>query len=172
MGAHQAQATLLTYGLTVAGGCFGSNTPPFGLSSNPTITGTFTVDNTETGVAAFNAISVITGTMTWDQTMLNPDVFFVETNFDAVGDLTSFIFSLGSGPDQTGSFLIAASNNTFDLHDGLGNIIACNNCVSFERSQPTVPEPSSLVALVTAMVALALCTTAKRSRTRLLASSD
>jgi hypothetical protein len=163
--AHSAQATLLTYDFTAAGNWFTQGTPPFGLSSSPTITGTLTVDNTLTGLAAFDDISVTTGTMAWDETMLNPTIFLEETQYDASGNLTNFTFSLGNpgGTGQSGTFLIVSSNNTFNLHDGLGNTISCNGCVSFESSQP-VPEPSTLALLGMGIMTLALCATGRRPR--------
>ena len=100
-GTHFAQATLLTYDFTAAGNWFNSGTPPFGLSSNPTITGTLTVDNTLNDLAAFDAILVTTGTMTWDQTMLKDSRPNIGpganvTSYDALGNLINFSFLLGA----------------------------------------------------------------------------
>jgi hypothetical protein len=148
-----AFANIMSYDFTAAGFWFHLGTPPFGLSSDPTITGSLTVDNTLIGPASFDAISVTTGTMIWDQTMLNPAIIGNNgTDFDAAGNLTCFLFSLGNlgGTGQNGAFLIVSSNNTSNLDDGLGNSIACNYCVSFQA----VPEPRTLPVLAGCLIGL------------------
>lgn len=59
----QASASILSYDINVANGIwFGSGPPPFGLPADRTLSGSVTVDNTQTGLAAFVSFSLATGT--------------------------------------------------------------------------------------------------------------
>ncbi len=65
--AGMAQATVINYGFSVSGGWFDSSGNPFGMPFSPTLAGSITVDNTQTGLAGLIDFSLTTGSHTWTE---------------------------------------------------------------------------------------------------------
>lgn len=153
--ATNVQSTLLTYDITVTGGgWFGIGPPPFGLPAQPNLSGTVTVDNTLSGLAAFANFTLATGTHTWTLAELVGTGAFV--SFDAGGNLTQFALAPFVFSPYDLQFF---SNNAMNIRNNATgpvpvDFFACNGCISFARADP-VPEPAT-AALVAIAVAGAL----------------
>ena len=153
-GSCAAQATIISYGITVSGTWADGNGNPFGMPLSPTLNGTIVVDNTQTGIAALVDFDLATGSHTWTESE------FVGANaasisFDGGGALTGFALDrFVSGP----AFMYIYSNNTVQVNDGQGQLNFCNGCVSIGPGTVVgqVPEPGSLALLGLALAGFAL----------------
>lgn len=138
--ASSAHAAILSYDFTVnagPGGYTSSATLPYGLTGNPVLTGTFSVDNTQSGAAAFVSLSYVTGTRSWTVADIAAPTTVI---FGGMGELTFFDIRFS----QPSNYVI--SNNTMQVNDGQ-NFMFCNGCVSFEPSN-AVPEPATWAMLI------------------------
>ena len=135
------QATVIQYGFTVSGNWFDSNGNPFGMPFSPSLAGSITVDNTQTGPAGLVDFSLTTGSHTWTESEFTGSAFFI---YDGGGNLTNF--GLQSFTFGGGSMYIYLNNTmgVFDLGDDSFN--ACNSCVALGQGS-MVPEPGTLVLL-------------------------
>lgn len=166
--ANQAQASVLAYGITVSGNWFDSGGTPFGMPLSPTLSGSITVDNSLSGIAAMTAFSLTTGSKTWALADFVGS-FAQSLSFDGLGNLTGF--SLQSFQSGSASMYIF-SNNTMGVNDGLGGFNACNGCVRLGAGVPVivtsaVPEPTN-VAL--ALAGLGVVGWTMRRRVKALAA--
>ncbi len=140
--AGMAQATVINYGFSVSGGWFDSNGNPFGMPFSPTLAGSITVDNTQTGLAGLIDFSLTTGSHTWTESEYTGSATGLFA-YDGGGNLTNFAlngFSFGVGS------MYIYLNNTMAVNDGDGGYNACNNCVALGQGS-MVPEPGSLALL-------------------------
>ncbi len=159
-----ANADPITYDISVSGAWFDTFGNPYGMELSPTLTGSMTVDNSLSGIAALIDFSLTTGTRTWTENDIYQDAFpsLDEFVFDAFGELTRF--SLGDFLDGFGGSMGIYSNNTFSVRETSSPFVfnACNGCVSFSRSVTTVPEPGTFALLGFGLAAIGLA----RRRTR------
>ena len=141
-----ANATLISYDISVSGGWFDSGGTPFGMPLSPNLTGTIEVDNSLVGIAALSSFSLFTGSMEWTLS------HFVGARasdiiFDGLGNLTRF--DLEAFEDGAGGFMYIYSNNTMQVSESSAGVVfnACNSCVSFAKSAVSVAEPGTLALL-------------------------
>jgi hypothetical protein len=131
-----AFASLITVDFDVIGGgwfqTFGPGSP-FGLTSQPTLSGSVTIDDTVTSGAAFVGIDYTTGSRTWTLSDIDQTTSFVDYNGD--GSFQQF------GINFTSSLDFLYSSNTVGVYDGT-NGIACNFCFTV-TSISGVPEMST-----------------------------
>jgi hypothetical protein len=137
--ASAAEAGPILINFTISGGWFQTigSTGPYGLSSNPILSGNVTVDGISTNVSAFQALNFQTGTKIWTltdiQTATNKGIDSVV--YGPGNTVTSFGFYIGND--------YVFSNNTAGFRQG-ENGIACNGCVSITSTVATdVPEPAT-----------------------------
>lgn len=103
---------------------------PYGLSLQPTLSGSLQFDDTKSDSSAFVALDYVTGTRVWTlaDIMANSGVFYTGGAFSA------FILHLGPGN-------ILGSNDTAGVAEG-PNTLYCNDCVSIGPVS-AVPEPQT-----------------------------
>lgn len=142
-GSH-AHATVTAYGFTVSGPWFDNSGMPYGMPFSPSLSGSITIDDSFSGIAAMTGFSITTGSKTWtlaDFTGAGSSTLA----FDGLGNLTNF--SLSSFADGSGGSMYIYSNNTMGVNDGQGGVNACNGCVSLGAGvpvTPSVPEPANV----------------------------
>lgn len=142
------QAVVINYGFTVSGGWGDSNGTPFGMPFSPTLSGSITVDNTQTGSAGLVDFSLTTGSQTWTESeydgSMSPWVF----SYDGGGNLTNFFlnFSFGNGAMFIGFPYFPTAVFDYDAAQGDGASNGCNSCVVLGQGN-MVPEPATLVLL-------------------------
>ena len=137
------QATVIQYGLTVSGNWFDSNGNPFGMPFSPSLAGSITVDNTQTGNAGLVDFSLTTGSQTWTESEFTGFAYF---SYDGGGNLTNFSlgnFNLGGGLMM---YIHIDLYNTLGVGDGDSFFNGCNNCVALGQGT-MVPEPGTLALL-------------------------
>ena len=134
--ATPSQAALVVEAFQIAaGGWFGGGNP-YGVGTNPTLSGTVTLDNADTSGTTFKAINYVTGSKTW--TLADLNVAASGAVFNALGGVQQFSMIFGS----YNSYVF--SNNTAAINDPVGGLIACNSCVSIKPAQASaVPEPAA-----------------------------
>ena len=140
MGAS-VRAAVQSYDFTVnagPGGYTSSAVLPYGLSGNPILTGSFTVDNAQAGSAVFTNLSYVTGTRSWSAADIDGTS---SAQFDGMGALTFFDIRFTAPANYV------ISNNTMQVNDG-SNFMFCNFCVSFAPSAQGVPEPASWALMI------------------------
>lgn len=147
-----ANATLLTYDINVASANWSNiGAPAFGLAGQPTLTGWVTVDNRQSGLAAFKDFSFTTGSHTWTlDHYVGPRA---AVWFDGNGNLTQFSlanFSYG------GVSMYFYSNNTTSIFNFDGYFF-CNHCISLTpgAARTSVPEPTTIAMLAMGLFGLA-----------------
>lgn len=141
-----SNAALLTYDITVQNNWIDTSGNPFGMSPSPTLTGSITVDNTKTDLAALVGFILTTGTKTWTETD------FLGSSAQAIeftsGELSKFSLNeFGSSPDN--NFMYIYSGNTFQVRESATVFNYCNSCVSFQLAEDNaaVPAPATLALL-------------------------
>lgn len=156
-----ARAALVQVDFTVSGGWFTFSAPPFGLPADPVITGQFVVDNTKTGVAAFESFDFTTGTKTWNLGLVDAiesAVFAPNVTFGPGGVVTAFALAFTDG--DLFAFVGADSRGSVFMTWDATNDIGCLDCVTFRSTvgvaPPTqaVPEPAALALFGAALLGL------------------
>jgi|CXWL01.1.fsa_nt_gi hypothetical protein len=135
--ATPSQAALVVEAFQIApGGWFGGGNP-YGVGTNPALSGTVTLDNTDASGNTFKAINYITGSRTW--TLADINIGASGAVFNAMGGVQQFSLIFGN----YSSYVF--SNNTAAINDaGGGGSIACNGCVSISPAvSSAVPEPAA-----------------------------
>ena len=134
--ATPSQAALVVEAFQIApGGWFGGGNP-YGVGTNPSLSGTVTLDNADTSGNTFKAINYVTGSRTW--TLADLNIGASGAVFNALGGVQQFSMIFGS----YSSYVF--SNNTAAINDPSGGSIACNSCVSIAPSvSSAVPEPAA-----------------------------
>lgn len=134
--ATPSQAALVVEAFQIAaGGWFGGGNP-FGVGTNPSLSGTVTLDNADGSGNSFKAINYVTGSKTW--TLADLNVGASSAVFNAMGGVVQFSMIFGN----YNSYVF--SNNTAAINDPVGGLIACNGCVSISPAQASpVPEPAA-----------------------------
>lgn len=143
----------LSYDIEVDGTFTGI--PPFGLSNPPgKLTAKIKVDEAKpAGKDQVIDFVFVTGTKTWDETLLGDTPLPTALTFKA-GVLTAFHLSFTDLP--AGLFLASnkddAADNTFNVTDGgrLG-LFCADGCVSFAAAASNAPAPGTLALLLGAV---------------------
>jgi hypothetical protein len=135
-----ANASLVTYDITVAGGQWVTVGPTaFGLGGQPDLGGWVTFDNALTGIDAIQSFYFTTGTHTWDLSEFVGPV--ANAYFDRNGNLSQFSLANFTNGDISMYF---HSNNTVNVFSNAGAFF-CNQCVSFAPGiARAIPEPTTL----------------------------
>ena len=155
---NRTSANIITVDFAVAGDWFGTGTitPPFGLSTNPVLSGQVAIDTTKTGVAAFVGLDWVTGTKVWTLSDIAPDGALgaqpavdyypngVFQNFSLLftnQGSGNYVFSGDwGGPPQS----VAGTASITDTDNGHYYSFACNACVTItgvSEMALTVPGP-------------------------------
>jgi hypothetical protein len=108
---------------------------PYGLSQQPTLSGTLTFDDTKTGADAFLDLSYATGTRAWTLA----DIQAGSGVFYSGGAFEAFVLYLGGAN-------LLGSNNAAGIYEG-SNGIYCNGCVGI-NSISAVPEPGTWALMI------------------------
>jgi hypothetical protein len=165
-----ARADIIAVDFTVAGTWFGTgtNTPPFGLSTNPSLNGEVVIDTTKTGVAAFVGLDWVTGTRAWTLSDIAPDGALgaqpavsyysngVFQNFSLLftnQGSGNYVFSGDwGGPPQS----VAGTASITDTDDGHYYSYSCNACarITGVREVSAVPEPSTWAMMILGFLGL------------------
>ena len=133
MTAIPAAAATVVQGFSVApGGWFGGGNP-YGVGTNPSLSGSVTVDTTNTTGTSFSAINWVTGSRIW--TLADINIGASSVLFSG-GNVTQFSLIF----NQSANYVY--SNNTVAINDR-ETTIACNSCVSLVAAQAAVPEPAT-----------------------------
>ena len=116
-----AWADLITVDFTVhapfscvAGSCA---PPPFGISMTTDILGSVVVDNTKTGVNAYQSISYTTGSRSWNTADLTGPLNFISFSGDIV---TAFTMDFGSSNFVTFNNLVGSCTACTSISDTAG----------------------------------------------------
>jgi hypothetical protein len=151
----QASANTITVDFTVSGGGwvqYGTS-PPFGLSSQPTISGDVEIDSTKSDWTAFIGIDWVTG-KTWTLSNIQEGTSPVGTSYVKYGSDGSVLeFGLVfENIDGAENYLF--SNNTVGIGNG-SSFMDCNFCVSI-TSETSAPLPAALPLFATGLGAMGL----------------
>lgn len=146
-----ANASIMSYDITIAGNWFDTNGTPFGMPLSPTLAGVLTVDSSQAGSAgAFVNFSLQTGTKIWElDDFIGVTNAFVSSSFTSDGRLEGFALDnrVNGATGLADNFGIY-SNNTAFVTEAL-NFNACNGCVSFSLATQSAPAPApATLALV------------------------
>jgi hypothetical protein len=141
-----AFAKIQVVDFSIAGGGWFGGTAPYGLPSQPTLTGSVTVDDTLSGNAAFVGLDYKTGTRTWTLGDIISGGFGNDgVSYDALGVVNNITLEMGALGNET----YVISNNTAGINFPLAGVdksgagIACNGCVSITSVSNGVPEPAT-----------------------------
>ncbi|WP_156378509.1 MULTISPECIES: PEPxxWA-CTERM sorting domain-containing protein [unclassified Phenylobacterium] len=127
---------------------------PYGLSLQPTLSGSLRFDDTKADSSAFVSLDYVTGTRVWTLA----DIAANSSIFYSGGAFSAFALHFGSGN-------LLASNTTASVAEG-PNTLYCNNCVSIGPVS-AVPEPQTWALMI---AGFGLLGTALRRRKAMLAS--
>jgi hypothetical protein len=134
-------AALITVSFDVEGGdwfqLIGAGSP-FGLPSQPTFSGSVTIDNTLSNGAAFVGINYTTGSRVWTLSDIDRADSYVVYNGD--GSFRYFVLYFTSNTSPPHNYI--DTYNTVGVYDGV-DAIACNNCVVLASNNTPVPESST-----------------------------
>ena len=132
-------AALITVSFDVEGGgwfqLIGSGSP-FGLPSQPTLSGSVTIDDALSNGTAFVGINYTTGSRVW--TLADIDRADLRVAYNGDGSFKYFVLYFVSNTTPLHNYIV--TYNTVGVYDGL-DAIACNNCVAINNT--SVPEPST-----------------------------
>lgn len=150
--ATTANASPVTYDFTVDGGSWISGgTQAFGLTGQPTLSGSVTLDDEFSGISSITNFSFTTGTHTWT---LNEFVGpFAQSVFSSSGELVQFSLGIFQSGDVSMYFY---SVNTTSIFDPNGYFF-CNNCIHVKPGSAVgVPEPETLGLLGLGLAAIGI----------------
>jgi hypothetical protein len=139
-GGQPAQAAVKVIDFTLTGPWqqFRGFSGPYGLSSQPTITGSVEVDDTKTDASAFLAIDFTTGTKSWGLADLLPD----SRAFHAGGSMGFYMRFSGALVSTHASAISVRGASINDVPNG----IYCSGCVRIDAVRDgvaPVPEPAT-----------------------------
>lgn len=135
--ASPSQAAIKSYDFSISGDFFGVGSPPFGLTSNPVLTGRLGVDLTKNGRDAIASLAFSSGTRDWSTSDLTPESYAAFFG----GDLDDFALVFTGGDNYVYAY------NTASFSEN-GGFLSCNNCVSFRPSADGVPEPAAWAMMI------------------------
>lgn len=127
---------------------------PYGLSLQPTLSGSLQFDDTKADSSAFVSLDYATGTRIWTLA----DIKAASSIFYSGGAFSAFFLDFGGGN-------VLGSNSTAGVAEG-PNTLHCNNCVSIGPVS-AVPEPQTWALMI---AGFGLLGTALRRRKAMLAS--
>lgn len=164
-GSTMAAADIIHVEFAVAPGSWQNNQanpPPFGLSSQPAISGSMDLDTTKSDKSAFVGLDYATGSKVWTLADIS-NSSFVDYSIYNLGYSSAPYFNLYlNSPSINGNSV--SQNNSISISEGYRTIF-CNYCVSSRvTAMPAaVPEPTSWLML-TAGFALVGATIRRHSR--------
>ena len=141
LAAGHAQAALVQVNFQADGDWFGSGALPYGLSSDPVITGSFIADSSLSGAAAYQSLDLMVGTQNYEVTDFATFQGAFVTGITFLGD-TVINFDLAF------SDLLFTSEQTVNIQPDPPSFLACNRCVTFSQQIQGVPEPATWALMI------------------------
>ena len=108
--AAPSQAAVVVQGFSVAPDRWFDDGNPFGVGTNPSLSGSVTVNTADTTGTSFLAINYVTGSKIWS--LADIDVGASRVNFDGMGNVSEFALVFSGGSNYVYSFNTVSIKNT------------------------------------------------------------